>query len=332
MRNRFVVVGALVIGAAASAEAQGLDPQCTDSRLFQQQLEDACQKAVDIFNFMAPQLGTSIAGGNATLGQGGTLGGIGHFSIGLRANALRGSLPQVEEVPIQTTGARASEFPTEAQLVGLPTVDAGVGLFKGFPLGLTNVGGIDLIVSAAYLPELSADNFEVQTPEGSLKFGFGARVGLLQESLALPGVSFTYFMRELPTVNVIAAAGDDRYEVNELTAKTRAWRLVASKSFLVFGLAAGVGQDRYKSSADLEVTVREPGICGIGCSAEAVNFAQEVTRTNYFADLSLNIMLLKLVGEVGLVSGGDIPTYNTFAEKSADDSRLYGSLGLRIGL
>ena len=28
---------------------------------------------------MAPQLGTSITGGNATLGQAGSLGGLGHF-------------------------------------------------------------------------------------------------------------------------------------------------------------------------------------------------------------------------------------------------------------
>ena len=54
-------------------------------------------------------------------------------------------------------------------------------------------------------------------------------------------------------------------------------------------------------------------------------------RTNYFADLSFNILLAKFVGEVGMVSGGDIPTYNQFEGKKADDSRLYGSLGLRIG-
>ncbi|HZF73263.1 MAG TPA: hypothetical protein VEZ51_07515, partial [Gemmatimonadaceae bacterium] len=37
--------------------------------------QDACQKAIDLFKYMAPQLGTAIAGGNPTLGQGGNLGG-----------------------------------------------------------------------------------------------------------------------------------------------------------------------------------------------------------------------------------------------------------------
>ena len=31
--------------------------------------QDACQQAYDLFQFMAPQLGVAVAGGNATLGQ-----------------------------------------------------------------------------------------------------------------------------------------------------------------------------------------------------------------------------------------------------------------------
>ena len=51
--------------------------------------QDACQKAIDLFQYMAPQLGAAITGGNATLGQGGSLGGLGHFSAGLRINAVQ---------------------------------------------------------------------------------------------------------------------------------------------------------------------------------------------------------------------------------------------------
>jgi hypothetical protein len=43
------------------------------------------------------------------------------------------------------------------------------------------------------------------------------------------------------------------------------------------------------------------------------------------------MLLMKVVGEVGMVSGGTIDTYNTFSGKRADDSRLYGSVGLRLG-
>ena len=55
--------------------------------------------ALDVFDLMAPQLGLALTGGNATLGQGGTLGGPGHFSIGLRANVFSGDLPEVTDFP-----------------------------------------------------------------------------------------------------------------------------------------------------------------------------------------------------------------------------------------
>ena len=48
--------------------------------------EDACYMALDVFQFMAPQLGVSVTGGNATLGRGGALGGFPHFSVGVRGN------------------------------------------------------------------------------------------------------------------------------------------------------------------------------------------------------------------------------------------------------
>ena len=32
-------------------------------------------------------------------------------------------------------------------------MDAAIGLFKGLPLGVTNVGGVDLLLSASYVPK-----------------------------------------------------------------------------------------------------------------------------------------------------------------------------------
>src|SRR5256885_6705054 len=66
--------------------------------------QDACQKAIDLFQYLAPQLATTVAGGNATLGQAGSLGGLGHFSAGFRVNALQGTLPQVQSVTPVVTG------------------------------------------------------------------------------------------------------------------------------------------------------------------------------------------------------------------------------------
>src|SRR3569623_3444855 len=93
-RNLGVIAGALVV-SAVSVQAQGAsDPQFASAFTAQ---TNACNTAIDLFNYMAPLLGTAIVGGNTTLGQGGSLGGPGHFAITVRGNALKGSLPQVDK-------------------------------------------------------------------------------------------------------------------------------------------------------------------------------------------------------------------------------------------
>jgi hypothetical protein len=297
--------------------------------------QDVCTQAYDVYQFMAPQLGLALAGGNATLGQGGTLGGIGHLSIGVRGNVFNGLLPDVGQFTHSTTGAVQRELPTKSQILGLPTADAALGIFKGIPLGVTNVGGIDILGSASYVPTItgsSGDNISV-TPDKNWQFGYGARIGILQESLVSPGVSFTYLKRDLPKTNIIGTVGTDSLRVLNATVNTTAWRLVASKSLIAFSLAGGVGRDTYDQSADIEGVVHATfgGIPVTGkTSVPASVSKQSLTRTNYFLDLALNLPVFKLIGEVGSVSGGTVNTYNTFSGGRADRSQLYGSAGIRL--
>ena len=329
MRSRMYLVLAAIAAVPATVSAQA--NSCASGTLTQ----DACQKAVDLFQYMAPQLGTVVAGGNATLGQGGTLGGFAtfpfphpKFSIGLRVNALQGSLPDLESAAATPVPGdrQSSNIPVNDQVIPGPAADVAIGLFKGLPLGLTNFGGIDLLLSAIYLPEFDGSNVALELPDGGLKIGYGARVGLLQESLVIPGVSFTWLKRDLPKANITgttAAAGlEADLAVNDLEVSTTAWRVVASKSLVMFGLALGAGQDKYESSANV-----------VGRSSAANGEArveQNLTRTNYFADLSMNLMLLKIIGEVGMVQGGEVETFNQWDGKQAADKRLYGSVGMRL--
>jgi hypothetical protein len=292
--------------------------------------QDACQKAIDLFQYMAPQLGTSITGGNATLGQGGSLGGLGHFSLGLRVNVVQGSLPQVQNTTVSVNGATSTQFDTKTQILPMPTADLAIGIFKGLPLAITNVGGVDLLVSAAYLPEFNNSGVSVKVPNGSLKLGYGARVGILQESLLVPGVAVSYLRRDLPTVDITAASGNDSLAVDKLSLNTKAWRITASKSLLFIGLAAGFGQDKYESSTDVRAHVAARTLTP-AANAGPVSLTQNLTRTNIFADVSMNLLVLKLTGEIGQVSGGTINTFNTFSGKQAADSRIYGSVGARFG-
>jgi hypothetical protein len=335
----FVMFAAVTLGAT-SVQAQGIDTQrCPPGTVNgfgvpdqTRASQDACQKAIDLFQYMAPQLGAAITGGNATLGQAGSLGGLGHFSAGFRVNAVQGSLPQVENVTPSVNGATSSAYDTKTQLLPMPTAELAIGIFKGLPLAITNVGGVDLLVSASYLPEFNNSNVSVKVPSGSLKFGYGARVGILQESLLVPGISVSYLHRELPTVNIAANSNSDSLYVNNLSLKSNAWRVVASKSLILFGLAAGFGQDKYDASTDIGAHVAARTVPPTpAANAGPVALSQNLTRTNIFADLSMNLLLFKLTGEIGQVSGGTINTYNTFNGKQAADSRIYGSVGARFG-
>ena len=319
-RNLLVITGALVV-SAASAQAQGgaSDPQCNSGIAAQR---NACNTAVDLFKYMAPQLGSVVAGGNTTLGQGGALGGPGHFAITLRGNVLAGSLPQVDKYdPTSTTRT----LDTKNQALPLPTVDAAIGIFSGLSFGVTRVGGLDLLLNGSFLPEYSGNGVTVRLPNGKLNIGYGARVGLLQEGLLTPGIGVSYMKRDLPTIGLTAVNGPTRFDVKNLSVKTSSWRVTASKSLIAFGLAAGVGQDTYDSHASVNATTTLVPI------SASFNGNQSITRTNYFGDLSLNIVVVKFVAEVGMVQGGKITTYNTFNGKAADASRLYGSAGIRVG-
>ena len=352
MMRRLVVSATLLVTAASAMHAQGKsapDQQCATAVI---ELRDACQKSVDLFNYMAPQVGTAMAGGNATLGQASTLGGLGHFSLGVRVTAVDGAIPDFGESDEPSTNdAVSTTYKMERAPVPMPGVDLAVGLFKGIPLGITNLGGLDFLMSASYVPEIDKEDQDVKllTPDGSLKLGFGARLGILQEGAVMPGLSVSYLQRGLPTlrVNAVISDGiealDDSISLRDFKLDAKSWRIVASKKLLFIGLALGYGQDTYDASSDITAVVKEacidpsivcrfsPAPRADGEPGSLVTFEQSVTRSNMFANLSLNLVILKLVGEVGQVSGGTINTFNIYEGEAPDKTRNYASVGFRIG-
>jgi hypothetical protein len=327
MRFRLIAAGALALAVAAPMHAQ-----CST------QTADACQKAVDLLNFMTPQLSTALVGGNPTLGQGGTLGGLGHFSIDIRASGFSADLPKSDGVGLSTTGAKASTFSTKSQYFGVPSVDAGIGLWRGLSLGVTHVGGIDAIVTMTYLPNLSSSgssggtNFTVNG--SNEKFGYGVRLGLLEESVVTPGVSFVWTQRDLPSISlsdsISASTGvgtaSGTIALTNFAVNTSAWRITAAKSFLIFGISGGLGQDKYTANSTISTTVS--GVSGTG--SEAQNFS--MTRMNYFVGAYVNLFIFKLEGEYGQATGGTVPTgVNNFSGIDPAKSRSYFTAGLRFG-
>ena len=321
------VVAVCLLPLALPAQAPVVDARCPGVAMTDRVTQDACQKALDIFQFLAPQLGLAIAGGNAVLGEHSALRGPGRVSVGLRVNVINARLPRVDQHTPSVTGAQSSEYGVDEQYVPVPTLDAAVGLFRGFPMAGTYALSLDALVNVAFIPSFDDDEVSVDLPDGSLKFGFGGRLGLLQETFVTPGVSVTYLRRDLPVVDVTGRVGDDELSVRDVDVQTTAWRVVAGKNLALLGVSIGAGQDRYETEATTQVTVTR---FGQSVTSAPIVARQELTRTSYFANLALNLSLLRIVGEIGRSSGGNLPTFNTFAGTRADDARTYGSLGLRI--
>ena len=298
-------------------------------------VQDACQKSVDLLDYLAPQLGALVAGGNTELGRGGPTGGLGHFSVGLRVNALRSPVPQVQDVGVSVTGPVRSRVGVDGALVAFPVADASVGLFGGIPLGVTSVGGVDLLVNATYLPDIDRDPVTVRTTGGALKLGLGARVGLLRETAFVPGVAVSVLRRALPTTSVTGTTDrGDTFGVADARVRADSWRLTARKNLVIVSLAVGLGQDRYTTRGDVRAAVGSSGVQNFAASLSEIRYAQTLTRQNYFANATLlNLPFVKLVGEIGRTQGGSLPaTYNSFDDRRPDQGYTYGSVGVRVGL
>jgi hypothetical protein len=332
MKKCVLIATSLAVFTAAHVQAQTACPGGVPTPATAP--ENSKQQAADLFQYVAPQLGTAIAGGSPTLGQTSTLGGLGHFSVGIRGTAVNGSLPQVDRFPMCYTGKYSATLPTSSQIIPGAGADAAIGVFGGIPLALTNVGAVDLLLSATYLPEFNSSNVSVKLPDGSLKIGYGARIGLLSESILVPGVSLSYMKRDLPTVNLSANSGvSDSLFVTGLRVKTTSWRIEASKSLIVFGLFGGIGKDRYESSVDeVRASVLAPAPINRTNATLTPAPAQTLDRTNLFVGVKLNLLLFKIAGEIGQASGGDVTTFNTFSGSAPNASRTYGSVGIRFGI
>ena len=103
------------------------------------------------------------------------------------------------------------------------------------------------------------------TRQSNFKFGYGARIGLLQESIVVPGVSFTLHQarsaddrrrrqRLATSVNEQLDIDEHRREDDGVAHRRE------QEPHRVFGVAAGVGQDTYDSRATLTGTVERSSV------------------------------------------------------------------------
>lgn len=285
------------------------------------QTQDACQKAEDIYTYIFPQLGLGLAAGNPVLGSNRMLGGLGHFSVGVRSSFLKAAIPDFDEIAVSILGRQSDDIPLIRQTTPVPVFDAAIGLFKGIPVGVTHIGAIDALASLTYVPDIIED-VDVDI-EGNTRFGFGVQVGLLEESIVVPGITFSYLQRGLPELSFNTNASTPAtFSVENLDVTVSTWRLIASKNFMVFALSAGFGGDTYESEGTLRASA-----AGF---QESIPLDRSQSRRNWFVDVTLNLGPVKLAGEYGGITSKTLSTFNSF-DPEAGASRNYFSAGLRIG-
>ncbi|MCZ8204542.1 hypothetical protein [Gemmatimonas sp.] len=333
---RRAAAAALVLVSATHAGVRELGAQTTAGNCATATFggfsgEDACVKARDLFAFVMPQVGVALSGGNPVLGEGGTLGGWGKRALSLRVTAVDGRVP-AKAVPIRLTGPASSNFGASRVPVPVPSVDAAIGLFTGVPAGLTNIGGVDLLLGATYLPNVTKNGFSVAPQTSSVALSYGVRVGALQESWLVPGVSVSYMRRRLPTTSLGYTAGNDSITVRNLAATSNSLRVVVSKRVTIFGFAAGVGRDQIENTAGMEAVVNETVLNQqTRALVSLFGLRNTVTRKSAFANVSLGLGLARLVAEFGWSGAGDAdPTTNTFGGRAANEGYRFGSLGLTV--
>jgi hypothetical protein len=298
MKRIAIVTGALLLWNAQVYAQNSLQEMCPAA-------DTLCVRMGAAAEITQARVGIGLAGGNPVPGASSTLGirfgALPRISVAARMTVVSLDIPDVQ----------ARGLPGE--LTSMPrslNIDASVSIFSGLSL-LPTVGGfgsIDLLASYGKL-SLSRDEGFVQSPSS---WAAGVRVGILRESFTAPGLSVSAMYRSFGDTQFGSTFGpaDGPGTFYRLT-DAHAWitRATVGKRLLMFGALAGVGYDRYQSTAtashEAEFAVTDD------------DFSH--SRTTVFGNLSWSMLILHIVGEGGFQRGGS-------------EDAFYGSLAIRLAL
>ncbi len=311
----------LLAGLSAVALASPLLAQTPECSAYSGNSELVCAAAVDGTRAFHPILGMLISGGNPTIGTAATLGGVGHATLTLRANASNVVLPD-----LGYTGSSSTVPAGDEVLVPAPLVEGALGIFKGMGGGLF---AVDLLGSALLLPTDQMNNFTVDADArrvGSIAvgLGYGARIGLMRGTGPLPHISLSAMRRDVPTIIYGDVAGGDTYGYSANLHATNL-RLIASKQVAVLDLAGGLGWDKYTGNAIIQF--RDPITTNLQPN---VPVDLDNSRVLGFVNAGLSLSMVRLTGEVGYQGGKDQNLSSDFENFDTTQGKFFAGLGLRV--
>jgi hypothetical protein len=311
------LVGLFLVALAVPALAQ--TPECAG---YVGNAQRVCAAAVDGTRAFHPLVGVLVSGGNPTIGSAATLGGLGHASLTLRANAVNLVLPDVNY-----TGSSSTVPVGDRIFAPAPLLEGAVGLYKGMSGGLL---AIDFLGSAQLLPTDQVDHLVVDSGArkiGSiaLGLGYGARIGILRGMGPLPAMSVSVMRRDIPTITYGDVSAGDQFSYGVDLHATNL-RLIASKQVAILDLAAGLGWDKY--TGDAIIQFRDP-ITGVLQSDVPVELNN--SRVLGFVNAGVSMAMVRLTGEVGYQGGKDQQLSTSFEDFDTTKGKFFAGLGLRVG-
>jgi hypothetical protein len=316
MRAARLVAGLLAVAYVSTAQAQ--TPECSG---YSGNAERVCAAAVDGTRAFHPLFGMLVSGGNPTIGSAATLGGLGHASLTVRANAVNLVFPDLDYTGSSSTVPAGDEL-----FLPAPVVEGSLGLYRGLSAGML---AVDLLGSAQLLPTNQVDNVSVDEDArriGSiaLGLGYGARIGLLRGMGPLPDVSVSIMRRDIPRITYGDVSSGDRYSYGVDLHATNL-RLIASKQVAVLDLAAGLGWDKYSGDAIIQFTDPITGVLQSNVPLEVSN-----SRVLGFVNAGVSVSMVRLTGEVGYQGGKDQKLSTDFEDFDTTKGKLFAGLGLRV--
>jgi hypothetical protein len=316
MRPALVLTGVFLVVMAPPGIAQ--TPECA---AYVANAQRVCAAAVDGTRAFHPVFGMLVSGGNPTIGSAATLGGLGHASMTVRANAVNLVLPD-----LNYTGSSATVPAGDKLFLPAPLVESSIGLYKGMSAGLF---ALDFLGSAQILPTSLIDNVTVD-PDArrigsiALGLGYGARVGLLRGMGPLPAVSVSVMRRDIPRITYGDVPGGDRFSYGVDLHATNL-RLIASKQIAVLDVAVGIGVDKYTGNAIIQF--RDPITLVIQPN---VPVKLNNSRVLSFVNAGLSMSMVRLTGEVGYQGGRDQNLSTDFEDFDTTVGKFFAGLGLRV--
>jgi hypothetical protein len=282
-----------------------------------------CGAAFDGATTFLPAAGILMAGGNPVLGTASASGRFASSRLILRGQAAQVNFPDTRYDGTSDTVKSGKRLTLVA-----PRLDLAFGVFsKKLPQGPI---AIDLLGSVVLMPTGLTARFRVdpnahQVGSVALGFAYGIRAALANPP-PKPSVSFSFMMRNLPTVIYGDVAAGDQYAFS-FNPKAMSVRLMAGRKFGPLDISGGAGMDLL--SASTTATVRDTAVAG---GVHSITASIKTSRIMTALNLGIDLPVFRLGGEFGFQVGKNDQLTTVFDRNDTKSGKFYGGVGLGIKL